>query len=315
MTSLAIIIVNYRSARLVGELLESIAGRGDGWAGRIIVVDNASRDGSVEALRSKVAELGIGDRAEVLDSERNDGFGAGNNFGAAAALRSTPRPEVLWFLNPDTLVDGVDLEHALAWFETDPEVGVVGTGLDNGSGKRELGGHRDIAPLSEFVGTGGAFRVLGRHAVSHSELDRPGLVDWVSGASLMMRASAFVDIGGFDENFFLYFEEVDLCRRAREQGWGVVYEPRVRIVHLEGQTTGVEDSQPRPRYWYESRRRYFVKHFGVMGLLGADVAWAFGRVVGVLRGRRRDGCRWRDIWRCDRPVLLGRGCPGEEARA
>lgn len=307
MKSVTVVIVNYRSAKLVGELLASISQRGPKWVDRVLVVDNASADGSVEALRAKAAELGIAGWTEVLDSGRNDGFGAGNNIGAAAALRSGVRPDVLWFLNPDTLVHGVDLDFALSWFEEDARVGVVGTGVDDGEGRRELGGHRDIAPLSEFIGTGGTFRVLQRHAVSNPNLDRPGEVDWVSGASLMMRTSAFEEVGGFDEKFFLYFEEVDLCRRAREKGWKVVYEPRVRIVHLEGQTTGVGGAVRRPRYWYESRRRYFVKHFGTMGLLGADIAWVAGRFVGLLRGRARDGCRGRDIWRCDGPVIFGRG--------
>jgi hypothetical protein len=291
---------------LVGDLLESIAKRGKAWVDRVIVVDNASGDGSVETLWSRVAELGIDGWVDVLDAGRNAGFGAGNNFGAAAALRAEIKPDVLWFLNPDTLVDGVELRHAMEWFERDERVGVVGTGLDDGGGGRDLGGHRDPSLLGEFVRTGGAFGVLRRCAVSDPSLDRPGEVGWVSGASLMMRASTFSQLGGFDEGFFLYFEEIDLCRRARRAGWSVVYEPRVRVVHLEGQTTGVRKAGARPRYWYESRRRYFVKHFGVLGLLGADVAWGLGRVVGALRRRTGDSCRWGDLWRCDGPVILGR---------
>jgi len=300
------IIVNYRSAKLVGELLESISRRGEAWVDRVIVVDNASGDGSVETLRAKAAELGIGGWVQVLDAGRNGGFGAGNNFGAAAALRAEKRPDVLWFLNPDTLVDGVDLRQALEWFERDAKVGLVGTGLDDGRGGHDVGAHRDPTPVSEFVRTGGAMGVLRRWAVSDTSLDRPGPVDWVSGASLMMRASTFEQIGGFDEGFFLYFEEIDLCRRARRAGWEVVYEPRVRVVHLEGQTTGVQQGKPRPRYWYESRRRYFVKHFGRMGLLAADVAWGLGRMVGAARRKGADACRLADMWKCDVPVILGR---------
>lgn len=302
----SVIIVNYRSAKLVCELLESIAHRGEGWVNRVIVVDNASGDGSVETLRAKAAELGIGAWVEVVDAGRNGGFGAGNNFGAAAAMRGEEKPDVLWFLNPDTLVDGVDLRLAVEWFEREPRVGIVGTGLGDGRGGKDVGAHRDPTPVSEFVRTGGALGVLGRWAVSDPALDRPGPVEWVSGASLMMRTSAFEQLGGFDEGFFLYFEEIDLCRRARRVGWGVVYEPRVRVVHLEGQTTGVQKSKPRPRYWYESRRRYFVKHFGVMGLLAADIAWGAGRALGMLRRKGADACRLADMWRCDAPVILGR---------
>lgn len=309
------VVVNYRSAKLVGELLESIARRGEGWVSQVIVVDNASEDGSVETLRAKAAMLGISAWVDVVDAGRNGGFGAGNNFGAAAALRADKRPDVLWFLNPDTLVDGVEFGPVLGWFERDSRVGIVGTGLDDGRGGQDVGAHRDPTPMSEFVRTGGSFGVLKRWAVSDSSLDRPGQVEWVSGASLMMRTSAFEQLGGFDEEFFLYFEEIDLCRRARRAGWDVVYEPRVRVTHLEGQTTGVQRGKPRPRYWYESRRRYFVKHFGVMGLLAADLAWGAGRLVGTVRRKGADACRLADMWRCDAPVILGRERVTVEATA
>jgi hypothetical protein len=124
---------------------------------------------------------------------------------------------------------------------------------------------------------------------------------------MLVRASAFERVGGFDEGFFLYFEEVDFCVRCRRAGWGVRYEPATRVVHLEGQTTGAGAGRPRPPYWYESRRRLFLKTLGGSGLLLADAAWALGRAVGRLRGRPSDGCTWKDLWRCDRDAILGEG--------
>lgn len=306
MCGIAVVIINYRSERLVGELLKSIARQGANWVSRVIVVDNASGDGSVEALMATVRQLGVGAWVDVLDAGRNGGFGTGNNFGAAAAMQLDPRPDVLWFLNPDTLVENVDLGHALGWFEHDPRVGVVGTGLADEFGGHEMAGHRTLSPISEFVREAGALRLLRRYASSDLTLDRPGPVDWVSGASLIIRAEVFEQLGGFDEGYFLYFEEVDLCRRARSAGWDVIYDPRVRVIHLEGQTTGVRKAESRPTYWYESRRRYFVKHYGVLGLAAADVAWGLGRVVGTLRRRTSGACRWGDLLRCDGPVILGR---------
>gem|GEM_PF-590460 len=303
--SVTLIIVNYRSAKLVGELLESIARRGAGWVDRVIVVDNASGDGSVEALRAKAAALGIGGWVEVLDAGRNGGFGAGNNFGAAAALRAEKRPDLLWFLNPDTLVDGVDLGQAVEWFESRSTMGIVGTGLNDAQGMPELAGHRAPSPIGEFVQAAGSFILLRRFAMSDSALDRPGPVDWVSGASLIMRSSTFEQLCGFDEGFFLYFEEVDICQRARQAGWEVVYEPRVRVVHLEGQSTGRQSSQPQSSYWYESRKRFFIKHRGVDGLIAADIGWGLGTTVGKLMRRPRGQCRWHELWRCDKQAILG----------
>lgn len=302
--TIALIIVNYRCADLVGQLLDSICRRGKGWVARVIIVDNASGDGSVATLRARVGELAMETVVEVLDSGRNRGFGAGNNIGYGV-VRSELQPDLLWFLNPDTLVDDVNLDHALAWFECDPQIGIVGTGLTNGDGERDLGGHREISPLSEFLRVAGTFRVLRKYAVSDSELDQPGTVDWVSGASLIIRRSVFEQIGGFDEGFFLYFEEVDLCRRVRMDGWRVVYEPRIRVMHLEGQSTGVSGPKQKLRHWYESRRRYFLKHFGLMGLLKADLGWGLGRLMGRLRRKSGDGCLGRELWRIDGPVILG----------
>ncbi|MCX5688592.1 MAG: glycosyltransferase, partial [Planctomycetota bacterium] len=295
MLFVTVIVVGYRSASLICDLLMSINRQGAGWVGRVIVVDNASGDCSLEALEAMVVSLGMSSIVEVIDAGKNGGFGAGNNAGAAAAMR-TGNPDVLWFLNPDTLVDGVHLEQALEWFEREPRVGIVGTGLDDGNGGHELAGHHDPTPLGEFVRNGGAFVMLRRYLLSDPRLDRPGPVEWVSGASLMIRSSTFEQLGGFDESFFLYFEEVDLCRRARRSDWAVVYEPRVRVVHFEGQTTGTKNTKPHPRCWYESRRRYFVKHFGKLGLLCADAAWLLGRAVAKVRLKDCDSCRWGELW-------------------
>jgi N-acetylglucosaminyl-diphospho-decaprenol L-rhamnosyltransferase len=302
----ACIIINYRSADLVCNLLKSFAKNGLSQIHPILVVDNASGDDSLPHVEAWANELGMTERVQVLDAGRNAGFGAGNNVGAAKVQSVSVKPDILWMLNPDTLVDPIDLGPALRWFEEDPSVGIVGTGMIDGDGEQDLAGHREILPITEWIKNAGAFGMLRRWAVSDPSLNRPGPVDWVSGASLLIRTKVFEELGGFDEGFFLYFEEVDLCRRARQAGWKVVYEPRSRIVHLEGKSTGVGNSKSMPRYWYESRRRFFVKHYGLLGLWAADLAWSSGRIAGILRGRGPSSCRWRDLWRCDLPVLLGR---------
>lgn len=107
---------------------------------------------------------------------------------------------------------------------------------------------------------------------------------WVSGAALCVRGGVLGRVGMMDEGFFLYFEEVDLCRRAVEAGWEVWTAPGARVVHLEGSATGITQRRKRrPKYWFDSRRRYFLKHHGVLGLAAADLMWLIGR--GSLRLR------------------------------
>ena len=100
----------------------------------------------------------------------------------------------------------------------------------------------------------------------------------------MIRKQVIADIGWLDEDFFLYFEEVDFCRRAQQAGWECWYVPDSRVIHLEGASTGIRAlSKRRSRYWYDSRRRFFVKHYGVAGLLAADALRAIGRLSFMLR--------------------------------
>jgi GT2 family glycosyltransferase len=105
-------------------------------------------------------------------------------------------------------------------------------------------------------------------------------VEWVTGASLMIRCRVFDSIGLLDEDYFLYFEEIDFARRAAEAGWQCWVEPRSRVMHLQAQATGVDGpkskEKPRPTYWFESRRRYFIKHHGRTYAMAADAFWATG---------------------------------------
>jgi len=320
---LLIVIVNYRSAGLVEDCLASLEpelGRlgAPGGASRVVVVENAS--GEAETLRQIVDANGWGGWCEVMELAENRGFAAGNNAAIRKALTSENPPDFIWLLNPDTLLTGVGLDAVFAWFQRNPDVGAVGMGLLDEHGAPALGGHRDLSPLGEFVGVAGTMRLLRRFAVSDRALDRSGPVDWVSGASMVVRREAIERVGLMDEGFFLYFEEVDWCRRMREAGWRIVYEPKCRIVHLEGAATGKSSRRRNSPYWYKSRQRYFLKHRGRMGLLAADVMWSAGRIIGLIRLRPPRDCRWWDMVKSDLPALVGRASsirtlPEEPSRA
>jgi len=127
-------------------------------------------------------------------------------------------------------------------------------------------------------------RAMIRYMVTPPMQETAHECDWVSGASMMVRREVFEQIGLLDEGYFLYFEEADFCLRARKAGWQIWFVPESRVVHLEGAATGIQQTtRRRPAYWYNSRRRYFIKHLGVTGLILADALWTVGRTSLVLR--------------------------------
>ena len=137
------------------------------------------------------------------------------------------------------------------------------------------------SPLSEFnagIKTGVFSKLLKPWEVVIPVTGSAFQCRWVSGAAMMVRAEVFAQVGLLDEKFFLYFEELDFCQRVNEAKWQVWLEPMSIITHLEGQATGIQNKRKRRgKYWFNSRRRYFVKHQGVFRWLLADLLWSCGR--------------------------------------
>jgi GT2 family glycosyltransferase len=285
---LRVVIVNYRTADLAVGCLRSIADTLE-LQDRpgVTVVDNASGDGSAAALHAAIDAHGWGAWASVLAAERNGGFAYGNNAGIRAALAS-PETEYLLLLNPDTVVRPGAVDALVAFMDAHPRAGIAGSALEDAEGARDCSAHNTPSPLGELEGSaraGPLSRLLRRHAVSPPVQDVRHRCEWVSGASFMVRRQVVEQIGLLDEGFFLYFEEVDYCVRARRAGWEVWYVPESRVVHFEGSSTGIrEHARRRPPYWYASRRRFFAKHYGIAGLVVADALWALGHAS--LRARR-----------------------------
>jgi GT2 family glycosyltransferase len=168
-----------------------------------------------------------------------------------------------------------------------PNVGIAGSLLENAEGGVECSAHRKHSPLGELdagARLGSLSRLLSRYNVSPTPRSQAHPCDWVSGASMMVRRAVLEQIRLIDEGYFLYFEEADFCWRAKDAGWEIWYVPESRVMHLEGVSTGIRASaKRRAGYWYDSRRRFFVKHYGVIGLATADMLWAFGRITLLFR--------------------------------
>jgi hypothetical protein len=281
-----IVIVNYRTSDLAVECLRSIeAEAGDPAVARVAVVDNRSDDGSVERLRTAIARHGWSHWAELIASERNGGFAAGNNLAIRAELARPPseRAGFVLLLNPDTVIRPGALRELLAFMKEHPEAGIAGSRIEDSEGRPQGSARRFPSPLGELESAarlGPLTRLLRRHTVPMKEGEQPLRCDWVSGAAMMIRADVFSKIGLLDEGYFLYYEEVDFCHRAAAAGWQIWSVPGSRVVHYEGASTGIRNRRRRrPGYWYESRRRFFVKLLGPRAWLLADCCWAAGRLI------------------------------------
>jgi len=324
-----IVIVNYRTPDLAIECLRSLAPEVAGLCGgRVIVIDNDSGDLSVEKLEAGIAREGWSSWAEVMPLDRNGGFAFGNNAGIRSALASPDRVAYVMLLNPDTIVREGAIRALVDFMNAHPRAGIAGSLLENAEGGVDCSAHRIHSPLSELdsgARLGLLSRLLRRFVVSDPPRSEAHQSDWVSGASLIMRRAVLDDIGLMDEGYFLYFEEVDFCCRAKRLGWEVWYVPQSRVMHLEGAATGIRAvAKRRPKYWYDSRRRFFVKFYGVPGLVMADLFWATGRATFLLRrllrlggGQSAHDPKWFMfdlLWGDLRAILTGQAWTNNRAR-
>jgi GT2 family glycosyltransferase len=230
---------------------------------RIVVVDNASGDGTNEMLRRDFPDV------VVVANATNRGFTGGNNDGLReieALVQSTPVSYVL-LLNPDTEVTPGALDALLASAEAHPEAGVIGPQLRYPDGsvqssRRRFPNFWTALFESTWLQPIAPRRLLDSYYIRDCRDDEVCEVDWVVGAAMLVRWEAYEQVGGLDEhNFFMYSEELDWCKRIKAAGWKVIYDPRAQIVHHEGKSSEQVSAQ-RTIYFNTSKVRYFAKHHG-----------------------------------------------------
>ena len=288
---LAIIIVSYNTRDLLAACLESVfAGlERSRLAGEVWVVDNASADGSAEMVQERFPAVRLVARQENL------GFAGGNNH-ALRAMGFGPdtHPQHVLFLNPDTRVVGDALGALVRFLNATPPIGVAGARLVHGDGSFQHSAFAfpglmqvffDFFPLHPLLLES---RFNGRYPRSRYEAGQPFAVDHPLGAALMVRGNTLAQVGGFDERFFMYCEEVDLCRRVKAAGWGVYCVPQAEIVHLVAQSTRQFRDRMFVALW-RSRFLMFDKHEG------AAWRWTARQLVrlGVSAERRRATAAYR----------------------
>ena len=285
----ASVTVNYKTADLALRAIEAVLLDLEPLGGKAYVVDNASGDGSVERLQAGIEERGWGDRVELIASAKNVGFGAGNNLAFRAALGAADPPEYFYLLNPDAKPDPGAVRTLIEFMDAHPTIGLAGSKVRHPDGTLRNSAFRFPGVLSEVeagLHVRLATRLLDKWRVPAEQPTSTSPVDWVSGASVIIRAETLQDVGMFDENFFLYFEETDLCLRAARAGWPTYYVVESEAEHIGQVSTGMKDTQKRrPRFWFESRAYYIRKNYGALKLLAANAAFAGAYSVYEFRKR------------------------------
>lgn len=278
------VLLNWRTAEMTLRAAESAERAMEGIAGGIVVVDNDSNDGSFETMSAALQDR---PRFRVVQSGRNGGFGAGNNVGIRLGLPGGVRPDYVYILNSDAFPASDAIRLLLDYLERHPKVGFAGSYIHGPDGEPHVTCFRFPSVASEFEGaarSGPISRLLRHRAVAIGVPLATGPVDWLAGASMMMREDVIRIVGGFDETFFLYFEETDLCRRAAEAGWPTHFVKESRVEHIGSVSTGMKTWKRVPGYWFDSRWHYFRKSGGTSRAVLATLAHVAGGLI--LRARR-----------------------------
>jgi N-acetylglucosaminyl-diphospho-decaprenol L-rhamnosyltransferase len=287
-TKLLVVIVNYRVAHLTIACLHSVAAEIARVPNtRVIVCENGTGDDSAARIAQAIDQNCWNAWCSLTTLGVNLGFTGGNNAILRPALQSPDKPQYVLLLNADTVVRPNAFKALVDYMDQSPTVGIAGSRLEDPDGTPQRSAFRFQSPLGEFEGNlrlGIMSRLLSRWVVAPPVVHHPVETDWVAGASMIVRREVFEDTGLLDEGYFTYFDDIDFCFNARKKGWPTRYVPASRVVHLVGQSTGVNSRPKRlPSYLLDARRRYFLKNHGAAYAAMADAGMILGQSLWRLR--------------------------------
>jgi N-acetylglucosaminyl-diphospho-decaprenol L-rhamnosyltransferase len=287
------VILNYKTADMTIKsatyAIKAMAPFGDDWG--MVIVDNHSNDGSYEKIQDEVKKHQDENwkKIQVIASERNGGFGAGNNIAIRKVLSDENPPDYIYILNSDAFPSPEAIGLLASHLEKNPQVGIAGSYIHGVDNQPHTTAFRFPTLISEFedsVSLGLISRLCKNYIVPIGIPDTNLDVDWLAGASMLLRCKMLDEIGIFDEQFFLYFEETDLCKRARNANWKTTYIRDSHVAHIGSASTGMKKWQHIPSYWLDSRRYYFCKNHGkiyfhlttAIRLIGG-MSWQIRRII------------------------------------
>lgn len=267
MSKVLVISLNFRTAEMTLRSVRSALTAMEGLEAELVLVDNDSGDGSFEAMQTELATADWAKDAPVrlIQSGHNGGFGAGNNVGIHAGWSDGSKPDYVYLLNSDAFPDADAIRSLYNHLESHPKAGLAGSYIYGEDDAPHFTAFRFPSAWSEFEGAirfGPVSRLLENKRVPMGLLTETQAVDWLAGASIMMRQSVLDQIGLFDEAFFLYFEETDFCLRAARAGFETHYVHCSQVMHIGSVSTGMKIWTRIPGFWLDSRWHYFSKNHG-----------------------------------------------------
>lgn len=317
---LTVSIINYKTADLTIACVQSVLADIGDLDVHVVVVDNASGDGSAETIAAWIAEQPEGTPVSLVRSEKNTGFSGGHNIGIGAR-----QSEYYLILNSDAVLRPGFLNAILAAAMDTPQAGLVSPRIETDDGEVQVSCFRFHSPQSELdrgASTGPISKLLQRKIVALQPPVRPADVEWASFCCILLRGKMVEQIGPMDEGYFLYFEDAEYCLRARRAGWGIHLANDAVAVHFRGGSGPVkslEKAKKRlPPYFYASRTRFMRQAHGSLGPIQANLLWCLGRGIAYLRvfaGKPVPPAvahEARDIWTNVFQPLGPRRAPGED---
>lgn len=254
---LSIIILNYNVKDLLLNCLKSIfqnKGKLDRW--QVIVVDNASSDGSVEAVKNKFPQV------ELVENQSNLGFARGNNVGVKHA-----KAQVILFLNPDTVIVGSAIQKTLEVLLSNPDYGAITCKVELSDGRLDYSCHRGFpTPWNSFAYFGGLAKMFPRsplfagYTATYLDTNKPHEIDSLTGAFMMVRKIAGDQIGWWDKDYFWNGEDIEFCYSLKEKGWKIYYYPDEKIIHYKG-SSSKQEKRKTVILGVSAMRIFYKKHY------------------------------------------------------
>jgi len=277
---ITVVVVNYNTGYLLDQMFEALKAATNNLQIEVIVVDNASNDNSVQILRQRYPDI------RLVENNDNRGFGRANNQAV-----SLMRGRYALLLNTDAFVSADTLVKTVQFMDAHPRCGVLGVKLVGSDGSLQPSCRYFPTPWNVFIQATGLSRFFPRsRLVDDMSWDHASIrqCDWVPGCYYLVRSEVIHQVGLFDQRYFIYYEEVDHCRRVKAAGWDVTYFPYTHVVHIGGESAKSQgrltsSGRQLSAFQIESELLYFRKTYGITGVLAAVALTAIADIISALK--------------------------------